>query len=96
MQLKFDFNNMMQSSIGEQGITEKEIESVLDKAQDSYAYFEKNRGTGWMGWSELPYNQEDIVRDIIYTAAEVRSVLWRCSTRFAISDTTTSTQRKEA
>ena len=30
MQLKFDFNNMMQSSIGEQGITEKEIESVLD------------------------------------------------------------------
>ena len=73
MQLKFDFNNMMQSSIGEQGITEKEIESVLDKAQDSYDYFEKNRGTGWMGWSELPYNQEDIVRDIIYTAAEVRA-----------------------
>lgn len=26
-----------------------------------------------MGWSELPYNQEDIVRDIIYTAAEVRA-----------------------
>ena len=35
MQIKFDFNNMMESSIGEQGITEKEIESVLDKAQDS-------------------------------------------------------------
>lgn len=25
MQIKFDFNNMMESSIGEQGITEKEI-----------------------------------------------------------------------
>lgn len=73
MQIKFDFNNMMESSIGEQGITEKEIEAVLDKAGDSYAYFEKNRGTGWMGWSELPYNQEEIVRDIIYTAAEVRA-----------------------
>ena len=65
MQIKFDFNNMMESSIGEHGITEKEIESVLDQAQDSYAYFEKNRGTGWMGWAELPYNQEEIVRDII-------------------------------
>jgi len=73
MQIKFDFNNMMESSIGEQGITEKEIEAVLDKASDSYAYFEKNRVTGWMGWSELPYNQEEIVRDIIYTAAEVRA-----------------------
>ena len=73
MQIKFDFNNMMESSIGEQGITEKEIESVLDKAQDSYAYFEKNRGNGWMGWAELPYNQEEVVRDIIYTAAEVRA-----------------------
>ncbi|MBD5091969.1 MAG: glucose-6-phosphate isomerase [Clostridiales bacterium] len=71
--IKFDFNNMMDAYIGEQGISEKEIEAVLDKAQDSYAYFEKNRGTGWMGWSELPYNQENIVRDIIMTAADIRA-----------------------
>ncbi len=73
MQIKFDFNNMMDSYIGEQGITEKEIEAVQDKAQDSYAYFEQNRGTGWMGWSELPYNQEEIVRDIIFQAADIRA-----------------------
>lgn len=71
--IKFDFNNMMDAYIGEQGISEKDIEAVLDKAQDSYAYFEKNRGTGWMGWSELPYNQESIVRDIIMTAADIRA-----------------------
>lgn len=73
MQIKFDFNNMMDSYIGEQGISEKDIESVEELAKDSYAYFEQNRGTGWMGWSELPYNQEDVVRDIIYTAADIRA-----------------------
>ena len=59
MQIKFDFNNMMESSIGDKGISEKDIQAVTGKAADSYAYFEKNRGTGWMGWAELPYNQED-------------------------------------
>ena len=71
--IKFDFNNMMDAYIGEEGISESDIAAALSKAEDSYAYFEKNRGTGWMGWSELPYNQEDIVRDIISTAAEVRA-----------------------
>jgi len=73
MLIKFDFNNMMESSIGDQGIKESEIEAVKDKAKDSYEYFEAKRGTGWMEWSELPYNQENVVRDIIYTAAEVRA-----------------------
>jgi len=73
MLLKFDFNNMMESSIGDQGIKESEIAELSEKIKDSYSYFEKNRGTGWMEWSELPYNQENVVRDIIYTAAEIRS-----------------------
>jgi len=71
--LKFDFNNMMDAYIGKDGITESEIDAARAKAEDAYSYFERMRGTGWMGWSELPYNQEAIVRDIIYTAAEVRA-----------------------
>ncbi len=73
MQLKFDFNNMMDGTLKEQGISEKELDAVKGIAKDAYAYFEKNRGTGWMGWSELPYNQAEIVGDIICTAAEVRA-----------------------
>lgn len=73
MQIKFDFNNMMESSIGAQGIKESEIDALAQQAADAYAYFEKNRGTGWMGWSELPYNQKDIVEDIIKTAADIRA-----------------------
>lgn len=71
--IKFDFNNMMDAYIGSEGISEKDIEAVMPKIADAYSYFEKNRGTGWMGWSELPYNQESIVRDIIFTASEVRA-----------------------
>jgi glucose-6-phosphate isomerase len=73
MLLKFDFNNMMDTYIGEQGITEKEIGDNAQRAKEAYACFEKNRGTGWMGWSELPYNQADIVGDIIMTAADIRA-----------------------
>ncbi len=73
MQLKFDFNNMMDAYIGEQGISEAEIAALSQKTKEAYAYFEKNRGTGWMGWSELPYNQAEIVGDIIMTAADIRA-----------------------
>lgn len=73
MKLKFDFNNMMDDFIGDEGISEQEIEAQREAAKDAYQYLEKNRGKGWMGWTELPYNQEEVVRDIIYTAAEVRA-----------------------
>ncbi len=73
MQLKFDFNNMMDAYIGEQGIAEAEIAAVSELSKDAYSYFEKNRGTGWMGWSELPYCQAEEVADIICTAADIRA-----------------------
>ncbi len=73
MKLKFDFNNMMDAFIGDEGISEKEIDGMREAAKDAYSYLEKNRGKGWMGWTELAYNQKDIVADIIYTAAEVRA-----------------------
>lgn len=50
MQIKFDFNNMMESSIGDKGISEKDIQAVSEKAADSYAYFEKIAAqAGWVG-----------------------------------------------
>ncbi len=72
MQIKFDFNNMMREYIGDEGIAEKEILALKEEAADAYAYFEKNRGTAMMGWSELPYNQEQVVKDIIECACDVR------------------------
>ncbi len=73
MLIKFDFNNMMSDFIGEQGITDKEIESVKGVAEASFDYFVAHRGSGMTGWAELPYNQDEIVNDIILTASEVRA-----------------------
>lgn len=70
--IKFDYNNMMDDFIGEQGISENEILSEMFTAGKAYGYFKQNRGTGMMGWSELPYNQAAIVEDIIETAEKIR------------------------
>lgn len=72
MLIKFDFNNMMEASIGAEGISESEIAAVSEKAKSAFEGFERVRGTGWTGWAELPYNQADIVKDILKTAADIR------------------------
>ena len=68
--IKFDFNNMMDAYIGEQGISEKEIEAVLDKAQDSYPVLHHCRPWGDtrhgvqricpMGLRHQPYQATDV------------------------------------
>ena len=64
MLLKFDYNNMMSDFIGEQGIKQEELDAMKAKAADAVAKFNANRGQGWLGWTELPYNQDEIVADI--------------------------------
>ena len=72
MLLKFDYNNMMSDFIGEQGIKQEELDAMKVKAADAVAKFNANRGQGWLGWTELPYNQDEIVADILAYAAEMK------------------------
>lgn len=72
LKIRLDVNNMMASQIGDKGITEAELASVAEKAKNAYEYVKANRGTGMMGWTELPYNQDEIVEDILETAKYVR------------------------
>ncbi len=72
MLIKFDYNNMMSDYIKEQGITDAEIEKTAPLAVDAFAAFEAMRGSGMTGWTDLPYNQDEIANDIILTAASVR------------------------
>ncbi len=73
MELKLDYNNMMADYIGDaQGLTDKnlsESKNIVDKA---FANVSANRGKGMMGWTELPYNQKEIVEDIIATAKSIK------------------------
>lgn len=64
MKLRFDFNNMMSSYVGENGINESEIadlEAQIEKAEKAMV---EKRADGGMDWRELPYNQAEVVSDI--------------------------------
>ncbi len=71
--ITLDVNHMMSDIIGFQyGIDASEIDAMSDAAEAAQAAVEKKRGTGWLGWMELPYNQNEIVASIEEVAANVR------------------------
>ena len=70
--IRFDFNNMMAKTVGEKGFTDRELNRYAGKAMWAFDYFSRNRGRDMMGWSELPYNQADVVDDILAAAKEIR------------------------
>ena len=71
-QISLDVNHMMADVLGDHGITRAEVEALAPTAAKAVANVESNRGTGWLGWTELPYNQDAIVADIEKTAADIR------------------------
>ena len=72
-QIRFDFNNMMSDYIGaEQGIRESDIVAVQNKVKESFKSVVDQGGAGWQGWMDLPFNQDEIVKDILETAKNVR------------------------
>ncbi len=71
--IRFDYNNMMADYVGEkEGITEKDISAIKLKMTDALESVQSQRGTGMLGWTELPYNQKEVVEDIILTARQIR------------------------
>ena len=72
MRVKLDYNNMMDTFVGDEGFTEKDFEASKAICNHAYETVKANRGKGMMGWTELPYNQNEIVEDILQTAKEIR------------------------
>ena len=71
MRIRLDFNNMMAEYIGKEGIEPSEINGMaaqLKEAADGMA-----EGVERMKWRMLPYNQADVVADILKTAEKVRN-----------------------
>ena len=73
MALRIDYNNMMAKFVGkEQGFEDNiftKNKTLIDKAYSQVAF---GRGKDMMGWTELPYNQTEIVEDILQTAKLIR------------------------
>lgn len=73
LRLKLDFNNMMADYVGvEQGFTDDDFKNAKELVKKAFEEVKANRGLGMMGWTELPYNQKEIVEDIIATAKDIK------------------------
>ena len=72
MKLRFDYNNMMREFVGSEGLTHEQLEDSAELCRAAFETVQANRGKNMMGWSELPYNQDEVVADIEKTAAKVR------------------------
>ena len=74
MRVRLDYNNMTDTFLGDKGFTSKKLSSYTSKANAAFDYVKQNRGKDelYMGWTELPYNQKEIVADITATAKNIR------------------------
>ena len=72
-QIRLDVNHMMADTLGMQyGIAASTVEEYAPFAAAAQRQVQARRGTGWLGWMDLPYNQEEIVCEIERVAARVR------------------------
>ncbi len=74
MRITVDYTNMTDKYLGDKGYSEKALDAHKKLAKAAHAYVAENRGKDelFMGWTELPYNQDAIVADILATAKLVR------------------------
>jgi glucose-6-phosphate isomerase len=72
MKIRLNYNNMMTRFVGEKGISEEEITAIKDQIEAAKKAMVKKRAEGGMDWRDLPYNQNEVVRDIIDYANSVK------------------------
>lgn len=72
--VQLDVNHLMSDMLGERyGISPDTINAYQQAAKAAFHNVKLNRGKGWLGWTELPYDQDEIVNDIQRTAAQIRA-----------------------
>lgn len=72
MKLRLDYNNMMNEYVGLSGTSIDEIESYAEKTRNAVANMTRKREEGKMDFRNLPFDQEDVVNDIIYYVDSIK------------------------
>ncbi len=65
MKIRIDFNNMMTEFVGKEGISVEDIEAISEKIENAKKEMTEKRKNGKMDWRDLPYNQNEVVKDIL-------------------------------
>lgn len=72
MKITMDYNNMMSEFIGDNGIKKEDIEKISNKIEDAKKAMVLKRDNGKMDFRNLPYNQNEIVEDILSYVNDVK------------------------
>jgi glucose-6-phosphate isomerase len=72
MKIRLDFNNMMTQYVGVNGVSERDFEKLESQIQVAEEAIKEKRANGNMDFRELPYNQGQIIEDIISYVEEVK------------------------
>lgn len=71
--IAFDYNNMMSERIGEKtGISDSEISARAEFARQARSDVLNAAGKGMMGWTDLPYDQAQVIAEIKAAAKRIR------------------------
>lgn len=71
--IKLNYNNMLSNALGEQGITDEQLRAIAPALRQARFNVEQRRGEGMQGWMLSPYNQDEVVEDILATAKDVQA-----------------------
>ncbi len=73
MRLTLDFNHMMEEFVGKgEGFSRKDIDALQERLKTAARAMTDKRTQGKMDWRELPYNQQEVVQDILETAKGIK------------------------
>src|SRR6056297_4164482 len=73
LRLKLDINNVFTEMIGEEhGLTVEELEDAKEEALRAHKNILEAEAEGKMGFMELPYKQEEVVKELKETAEELK------------------------
>ena len=72
MNIRMDYNNMMSHTIGDKGIDACAIDKLAPAIASANKNMVEKRKAGKMAWRDLPYNQDDIVADILSYVNEMK------------------------
>jgi glucose-6-phosphate isomerase len=71
--IKLDVNNMLAQRLGSsQGITEAMLAGAETEALRALSKVQEVRGTGWLEWTQLPYQDDSAISDIENTAQKIK------------------------
>jgi len=73
LRVRLDINNIFEEMIGEeQGFSRQELEDAKEDALKARENILKAEAEGKMGFMELPYEQEEVIKDLKETAEELK------------------------